>query len=1012
MNKLFIKIICILVLNNCVCCFSQNIDIIGPTGSGSFGEATILSNGNFVVTDPLYDENGIQDIGAVYLYNGNTKALISSIKGSSSNDRIGIGGITPLNNGNFVILSPYWSNGNLSYAGAITLVNGISGLSGMVSSTNSLVGSSVNDNVGKSDEIYSMNNGNFIVNSKSWDNGSIVNAGAVTFVNGTVGITGSITSSNSLIGSSMNDELGNGGILILKNGCYLVCSPHWDNNSVLNAGAVTWGNSSTGISGTISISNSLIGTQQNDQIGNGPKIELSNGNFVISSITFNSGLIPSVGAVTWGNGSLGLSGTITLNNSLVGQRYNDRLGSGGIIALKNGNFVISSPNWKNDTIQAASAVTFGNGMTGVIGNVSPLNSLIGSNFDDRIGSAGIIGLENSNYVVSSPYWDRDTILNVGAVTWGSGSSGVSGFVSTNNSLIGSKPYDRVGIDGARALTNGNYVVISPEWSNDNKNSVGAITWGNGLTGSKGEVSLINSLVGSTAGDRAGDYGVIPLTNGNYVVSSQSWQYNNKTNIGAVTWGNGVTGISGSISSSNSLIGSSTFDNVGKDGIVALKNGNYVVSSSQWNNGTNVTVGAVTLCSGVSGIVGNVSAINSLIGEKSYDGVGANGIVELTNGNFLICSYGWNNNAISSAGALTFVDANKGLPKSVSIQNSLVGSSGGDRIGLEKPIPLQNGNYYIVNKFWNKNNLGDAGSVCLGNGISGLTGAVNSCHSVLGEAQNNEIKATFNNIYNYVIVQQPKINKLTISNKFSYRADVKITSNDADNQICAGILVKFTAQPTNGGIAPIYQWRVNNKSVGTNSSNFETISLVNSDSVYVIMNSSDTCALGSPVISERIIHQVTSINKSLTLSNGKLLSNQAGAIYQWLDCDKKFSMIQGSSMQSYTPTIPGKYAVQIKLGSCIDTSNCLNTENSSIENNNIKLSISYPNPFNDYLQIILGSNPDFNQVKVSNINGKQIYSSSILNKELFYINTSTWPSGIYILSVYGNSKIESHKLVKY
>ena len=54
-----------------------------------------------------------------------------------------------------------------------------------------------------------------------------------------------------------------------------------------------------------------------------------------------------------------------------------------------------------------------------------------------------------------------------------------------------------------ALSNGNYVVASPHWSSNK----GAITWVNGSTGQTGNstntISSGNSLVGSTTGDFVG-----------------------------------------------------------------------------------------------------------------------------------------------------------------------------------------------------------------------------------------------------------------------------------------------------------------------------------------------------------------------------------------------------------------------------------------------------------------------------------------------------------------------------
>ena len=64
-------------------------------------------------------------------------------------------------------------------------------------------------------------------------------------------------------------------------------------------------------------------------------------------------------------------------------------------------------------------------------------------------------------MVRSPDWDNGAVMDAGAVTWGSGTSGVSGTVSAANSLVGSTAGDRVGYRGVTALSNGNYVVTQP-----------------------------------------------------------------------------------------------------------------------------------------------------------------------------------------------------------------------------------------------------------------------------------------------------------------------------------------------------------------------------------------------------------------------------------------------------------------------------------------------------------------------------------------------------------------------
>src|SRR5262249_40644192 len=116
---------------------------------------------------------------------------------------------------------------------------------------------------------------------------------------------------------------------------------------------------------------------------------------------------------------------------------------------------------------------------------------VGSNPDDQIGSNGVTQLSNANYVIKSSFWND----NRGAITWGNGSTGVSGIVSDANSLVGSNPYDSVGGFGVTSLNDGNYVVQSPFWNGHR----GAVTWGSGMTGQtldgSGLITMQNSLVG-------------------------------------------------------------------------------------------------------------------------------------------------------------------------------------------------------------------------------------------------------------------------------------------------------------------------------------------------------------------------------------------------------------------------------------------------------------------------------------------------------------------------------------
>ncbi len=721
------------------------IDIPGPAGSGAFGQVTVLPDGNFLVIDSGYDAPGpIADVGAVYYYNGETGSLISTLTGSTAGDRVGFGGVMVLSNGNYLVKSLFWHNGSAENAGAVTWVDKSVPLNGVVSAANSLVGSTKNDMVGW--DVIELSNGNFVVRSISWNNGSAASAGAVTWGNGNTGVSGVVSAANSLVGSSAYDEVGMDGVILLKNGNYLVNSALWNNDSAVDAGAVTWGNGDTGVTGVISAANSLVGSTSGDEVGFYGVTVLSNGNYVVSSPHWDNGTAKDAGAVTWGYGATGVSGLISPANSLVGSAADDQVGY--TESLVNGNYVVWSPGWDKGTIPDAGAVTWVDGTTGLSGVVSAANSLIGSTDGDHVGYPA--PLTNDNYLVISPNWDNGTIADVGAVTWVNGATGITGIVSAANSLVGSMAGDQVGSNYAAPLNNGNYAVGSPHWDNGAIPDVGAVTWGNGTTGLTGAVSAANSLIGSSAGDQVGF--VALLSNANYVVYSPYWDNGITPDVGAVTLLDGGASTSGVVSTTNSLVGSTAGDQVGLS-VTALQNGNFVVTSENWANGSALNAGAVTWVNGSTGLIGPVSAANSLLGSTAGDLVGSAGLTSLSNGNYVILSPHWRNGSAVDAGAVTWGNGFVGTSGIVSETNSLVGSTTNDVVGcdyiyfndiayLECGITLlSNGNFLVTSPEWDNNLAADAGAVTWVNGASGINGQVSALNSLVGSTANDKVGLT-------------------------------------------------------------------------------------------------------------------------------------------------------------------------------------------------------------------------------------------------------------------------------
>lgn len=618
---------------------AAQIDIAGPSGSVAFGtNVVVLPTGSLVVVDYEASVNA-RNAGAVHLYSA-TGVLISTLRGGQPDDYVGSGGVVVLRNGNFVVLSPSWSSATSSDAGAVTWVDGIHGLSGTVSPDNSLVGMQNGDFVG-SDGVTPLTNGNYVVVSSQWRNGAVEYAGAVTWGDGQTGISGFVSRNNSLIGTTANDSIGSGDwpltgqVFALSNGNYVVASSRWNNGAIPSAGAVTWADGSAGIRGEVSMSNSLVGTTANDKVGAGGVTILDNGNYVVTSSSWDNVNAVDAGAVTWADGRTGLSGAVSPHNSLVGTTGGDTIGYAQYAqttALSNGNYVVPSSGWSNGAIPYVGALTWGDGTRGTTGAVSAQNSLVGTTSHDLIGER-VIALANGNYVTSSSYWTNGDVQLAGAVTWADGRTGLTGAVSAENSLVGPTTADFVGTEIV-ALSNGNYVVSSPNWGEDDASVRGAVTWGDGKAGITGVVSPRNSLVKTAQTDVGG---IVALTNGNYVVVSPRWADNDQAGptVGAVAWIDGNAPTSGELTADRALVGLHSEERFGEGPVVALNNGNYVISTPLW--GAPSPVGAVTWADGNHGLSGVISSANSMIGPVRDSLLGNHGIAPLDDGNYLVLS---------------------------------------------------------------------------------------------------------------------------------------------------------------------------------------------------------------------------------------------------------------------------------------------------------------------------------------------------------------------------------------
>lgn len=153
-------------------------------------------------------------------------------------------------------------------------------------------------------------------------------------------------------------------------------------------------------------------------------------------------------------------------------------------------------------------------------------------------------------------------------------------------------------------------------------------------------------------------------------------------------------------------------------------------------------------------------------------------------------------------------------------------------------------------------------------------------------------------------------------------------------------------------------------------------------------------------------QVTSIDVSVTNSEPTLMAILTGVTYQWLDCDNGYAIIPSETNQAFTATTNGSYAVEITLGSCVDTSACEDVTTIGVvellEANQVEI---FPNPTKGSFTISLAENIDNSLMKVYDVLGNVVIREKLISSKIL-VDLSEHNKGVYFVEIQtdkGNSR---------
>ncbi len=113
-------------------------------------------------------------------------------------------------------------------------------------------------------------------------------------------------------------------------------------------------------------------------------------------------------------------------------------------------------------------------------------------------------------------------------------------------------------------------------------------------------------------------------------------------------------------------------------------------------------------------------------------------------------------------------------------------------------------------------------------------------------------------YDWEVAKECVSSRTSVTAYINSPVTPSITISASDTNICSGTNVTFTANASNGGSSPAYQWQLNGSNTGSNSATYSNSGLANGDVVSCILTSNETCVTSNTANSNNITMTVNTI----------------------------------------------------------------------------------------------------------------------------------------------------------
>lgn len=235
----------------------------------------------------------------------------------------------------------------------------------------------------------------------------------------------------------------------------------------------------------------------------------------------------------------------------------------------------------------------------------------------------------------------------------------------------------------------------------------------------------------------------------------------------------------------------------------------------------------------------------------------------------------------------------------------------------------------------------------------------------------------------------------------------VAVNVANNGVCQGQAISFSATPANGGSAPAYLWRKNGTSTGFAGNPYISSTLNDGDVISVQMTSNAQCATPASVLSPSVTAVVyTTPTQPVISQSGNLLSSSAATGNQWY---LNGIVISGATSSALLATATGFYSVEVTSanGCTSPASAALYIDLTGFNTLDTETYLQiFPNPA--ALALYIQSSSTIERVAVYNTSGVLLMEHSEYSLP---IDISQLAKGIYVLKVSGPQGILFRKFIK-